>query len=102
MTSLRATNPPIPPGRPARPWPGRLTGPSCCQKEARRTWRTPAGPVGKVDEQVVDAGGLEGDAGVLDGIEFGLEAFLGAQQGPFEALDGQPVTFFGGLDEVPH
>ena len=30
--------------------PGRLTGPSRCQKEARRTWRTPAGPVGKFDE----------------------------------------------------
>ena len=55
-----------------------------------------------VDEQVVDAGGLEGDAGVLDRIELGLEPFLGAQQGAFEALDGQPVAFLGGLDELPH
>ena len=58
--------------------------------------------VGFVDEQVVDAGGLEGDARVLDRVELGLEPFLGAQQGAFEALDGQPVALLGGLDEVPH
>ena len=55
-----------------------------------------------VDEQVVDAGGLEGDAGVLDRIQLGLEPFLGAQQGALQALDGQPVALLGGLDEVAH
>ena len=58
--------------------------------------------VGLVDEQVVDAGGLEGDAGVLDRVQLGLEPFLGAQQGALEALDGQPVALLGGLDEVAH
>ena len=55
-----------------------------------------------VDEQVVDAGGLEGDAGVLGGVELRLEAFLGAQQRAFQPLDAQPVAFLGCLDEVPH
>ena len=55
-----------------------------------------------VDEDVVDAGGLEGDAGVFGGVELGLEPFLGAQQRGFQPLDGQPVAFFGYLDEVPH
>ena len=37
-------------------------------------------PVRLVDAQVVDAGGLEGDAGVLGRVELGLEPFLGPQQ----------------------
>ncbi len=55
-----------------------------------------------VDEQVVDAGGLEGDAGVLGGVQFLLDAFLGAQQGALQALDAHPVAFPGCADEVLH
>jgi hypothetical protein len=59
-------------------------------------------PVRFVDEQIIDAGGLEGDAGILDRVQLGLEPFLGAQQGALQALDGQPVAFLGGADELAH
>src|SRR6266700_6853776 len=36
--------------RGGRPWSGRLTSPGRSQKAARRTWRTLAGPVGKLQE----------------------------------------------------
>jgi hypothetical protein len=59
-------------------------------------------PVGLVDEEVVDAGGLEGDARVPGRVELLLQPLFRAQQGAFESLDGQPVAFPGGGDEVPH
>ena len=55
-----------------------------------------------VHEQVVDPGGLEGDAGVLGGVELALEPFPGAQQRGLQPLDAQPVAFLGCLDEVAY
>ena len=51
-----------------------------------------------VDEQVVDAGGLEGDAGVAGGVELGLEPFLRGQEHGLELLGGQ--LLFGALGPV--
>lgn len=51
----------------------------------------------KVDEQVVDAGFFEGDAGVFRGVGELLDAFLGAGECSFESLDGQAATAFGCL-----
>src|SRR5579863_605384 len=92
MTSLRATDPPIP-GRPAHPLPGRLTRPSRRQKEARRTWRTPAGPVGKVDDQ--DGGlaalvALGGEHGAGLGGEPGVAAVGLAAEGRDDHLVQPP------------
>ena len=47
-----------------------------------------------VNAQVVDAGGLERDARVLGGVQFGLQPFFGAQQRALQPLDGQPFPVF--------
>ena len=60
-------------------------------------------PVGLVDAQVVDAGGLEGDARVLGGVELGLEPFLGAQQRSLQPLDrAAGRRSLAACDPVPH
>jgi hypothetical protein len=47
--------------------------------------------VGLVDHHVVDAGGLEGDAGVLGGVQLPGDAFLGARQRFLDPCD-QPAA----------
>jgi len=48
--------------------------------------------VGLVDEQVVDAGLLEGDPDVLDAVGERLQALLSAGERPLELLGRQAVT----------
>ena len=59
-------------------------------------------PVGLVDAQVVDPGGLEGDARVLGRVELGLEPFLGAQQRLLQLLDRDAVALLRRGDPLPH
>ena len=56
--------------------------------------------MGLVDAQVVDAGGLEGDARVLGRIQLGADPFLGAQQYFLQLLDRDAVTFLRRGDPV--
>jgi len=56
--------------------------------------------VGLIDDEVVDAGGLEGEPGVLDGVELFFEAFLGGGEGGFHPLDRQRGAAAGGAGRV--
>jgi hypothetical protein len=51
--------------------------------------------VGLVDAQVVDAGGLEGDAGVFEGVGEFLQSLLGALQVGLQTFDAQPTLGLG-------
>ena len=59
-------------------------------------------PVGLIDAQVVDTGGLERDARIFDGVELGLEPLLGPQQGALEPLHRPAVAALGVLEPGAH
>jgi hypothetical protein len=101
------------------PWPGRLSGPGCSDEAARRTSRTPQGPVGKITDTDHPSGIVAALARAMapgsylaishltadlapGPVTAAVEAYNAAVPGGVTARSHTQVTaLFGGLPLVP-